>query len=55
MAKPKTPKQLDIKMKSLSKQLKVLEAKKKKLVVAKRKPAKRKAVKKKVVKKKKKR
>jgi len=53
MAKAKTPKQLDIKIKSLQKQLKVLEVKKKKALVVKkkRKPAK----KKKVVKKKKKR
>ena len=48
MAKPLTSKQLDIKIGSLRKQVKVLEAKKTKAVAA----AKKKVVKKKVVKKK---
>lgn len=49
MAQPKTPKQIEIKINSLKKQVKVLEVKKKKAVLA----AKKKVVKKKVVKKKK--
>lgn len=49
MARAKTPKQLGIKIKSLQKQLKVLEVKMKKAVAAKKKkkPAKKKAVRKK--------
>ena len=53
MAKAKTPKQLDIKIKSLKNQVTKLEAQKKRAVVAaKKKPVKRKAVKRKVVKRK---
>jgi hypothetical protein len=51
MALPKTPKQCAIKIKSLKKQLTVME-KRKKVLAAKKKPAKKKAVKKKVVKRK---
>ena len=47
MAKAKTPKQLDIKIKSLKKQVTKLEAQKKKAVVAvKKKPARKKVAKK---------
>ena len=50
MAKAKTPKQLDIKIKSLKKQVTKFEAQKKRAVVAvKKKPVKKKAVKRKVV------
>jgi len=37
MAKPKTPKQIEIKLKSLKKQIKTLEMKKKKAMAAKKK------------------
>lgn len=53
MARAKTPKQLDIKIKSLKKQLKVLEVKKEKALVVKKKVVKKKAVKRKPAKRKK--
>jgi len=52
MALPTTPKQCDIKIKSLKKQTAVMEMRKKKLAVAAKKTTKKKVVKKKVVKKK---
>ena len=52
MAKPKTPKQLSIKIASLKKQVTHLEAqRKKRLAVVKKKPAKKKVTKRKAVKK----
>jgi len=52
MAKPKTPKQLSIKIASLKKQVTHLEAQKKKRLAVKKKPVRKKAVKRKAVKRK---